>query len=120
MIYIHLTLANLMSGSVSYRSVTDWLSVFLAIFVLINSIIYLVGNCNKYQMNRLSSSHIITITVCVEVIVIILFIQASESEWLEISEDDEEEDDDEADDNENGSEGDDSQTDEDEEVMHFF
>lgn len=93
---------------------------FLAIFVLINSIIYLVGNCNKYQMNRLSSSHIITITVCVEVIVIILFIQASESEWLEISEDDEEEDDDEADDNENDSEGDDSQTDEDEEVMHFF
>lgn len=42
-------------------------------------------------------------------------IPASESEWLEISEDEDDDDDDEADDNENDSEGDASQTDEDEE-----
>ena len=51
-----------------------------------------------------------------EVIITTLFIQASESEWLEISEDEDDVDDDEADDDENDSEGDASQTDEDEEV----
>lgn len=68
---------------------------------------------SKYQTNKLTSSHITTSTVCGEVIITILFIQASESEWLEISE---EEDDDEADDDEN-EEGDASQTDEDEEEV---
>lgn len=57
------------------------------------------------------------IPVCAEAIITILFIQASESEWLEISEDeDEDDDDDEAEENENDSEEDASQTDEDEEV----
>ncbi|PVH35481.1 hypothetical protein PAHAL_7G195400 [Panicum hallii] len=42
-------------------------------------------------------------------------IPASESEWLEISEDEDDDDDDDADDNENDSEGDASQTDDDEE-----
>ena len=51
-----------------------------------------------------------------KVIITTLFIQASESEWLEISEDEDDDDDDEADDDENDSEGDASQTDEDEEV----
>ena len=64
---------------------------------------------SKYQTNKLTSSHITSITVCGEVIITILFIQASESEWLEISE--EEDDDDE------NEEGDASQTDEDEEEV---
>ena len=64
---------------------------------------------SKYQTNKLTSSHITTITVCGKVIITILFIQASESEWLEISE--EEDDDDE------NEEGDASQRDEDEEEV---
>jgi hypothetical protein len=72
--------------------------------VLSNSIIYLFG---------ISEEQII---FCVEVIIATLFIQASESEWLEISEDEDDDDDDDADDNENDSEGDASQTDDDEEV----
>lgn len=76
--------------------------------MLINIIIY-------FQTNKLTSSHITTITVCGEVIITILFIQASESEWLEIS-DEEGDDDDEADDDEN-EERDASQTDEDEEEV---
>ena len=64
---------------------------------------------SKYQTNKLTSSHITSITVCGEVIITILFIQASESEWLEISE--EEDDDDE------NEEGDASQRDEDEEEV---
>jgi hypothetical protein len=61
-------------------------------------------------------SHITIITVCGEVIITILFIQASESEWLEISEEEDDDDDDETDDDEN-EEGDASQTDEDEEEV---
>ena len=71
---------------------------------------------SKYQTNKLTSRHITTITVCGEVIITILFIQASESEWLEISEEEDDDDDDEADDDEN-EEGDASQTDEDEEEV---
>lgn len=61
-------------------------------------------------------SHITIITVCGEIIITILFIQASESEWLEISEEEDDDDDDETDDDEN-EEGDASQTDEDEEEV---